>query len=315
MRFGIDALIKWGLHGFELIGAASFGRADSRFARPAARRFRFVLQGIISFGNGIVLPNCDRRRGEHAAAGGRHRVGHGRLHANGDRRSVDADGAGDLLTARPTRDADGLDAGVSWSSLTAVAYGTLAPAIINRPNLSDQRPLVFGQHLDAELFGLGEFGAGAGPGNDDNRFSSTPSLQTLAPSRSAMALASSRVIFSSVPVNTTVLPATVESLRGFSASRMRDLRGRAARRACGCAPRRNNRATACDHRVADLVERIHFLVRLLVALGELEAGVVKRLPRAIAARQRRRRGLADMPDAERIDETLQRNLAPRLDGR
>ena len=31
---------------------------------------------------------------------------------------------------------------------------------------------------------------------------------TLAPSRSAIALASARVIFSSVPVNTTVLPAT-----------------------------------------------------------------------------------------------------------
>jgi hypothetical protein len=31
-------------------------------------------------------------------------------------------------------------------------------------------------------------------------------------------LASSRVIVSSVPVNTTVLPATAESLRGFSAA-------------------------------------------------------------------------------------------------
>src|ERR1700754_3902450 len=42
----------------------------------------------------------------------------------------------------------------------------------------------------------------------------------LAPSRSAVALASSRVIFSREPVNTTVLPATAELLFGFSASRM-----------------------------------------------------------------------------------------------
>src|SRR5205085_6046425 len=41
---------------------------------------------------------------------------------------------------------------------------------------------------------------------------------TLAPSRSAVALASSRVIFSSEPVNTTVLPAIDELLLGFSAS-------------------------------------------------------------------------------------------------
>ena len=40
---------------------------------------------------------------------------------------------------------------------------------------------------------------------------------------------------------------------------------------------------------------------------------MERLPRAVAARQRQRRGLADMADAERVDEALQRNLAPRLD--
>ena len=40
----------------------------------------------------------------------------------------------------------------------------------------------------------------------------------MAPSRSAIALASSRVIFSNEPVNTTVLPATGELPFGFSAS-------------------------------------------------------------------------------------------------
>src|SRR6185437_2678495 len=68
-----------------------------------------------------------------------------------------------------------------------------------------------------------------------------------------------------------------------------------------------------DDGVADLVERIHLRDRLLVALGDLEPGIVERLPGAITARQRQRRGLADMAHAERIDETLQRNLPSRLD--
>ena len=41
---------------------------------------------------------------------------------------------------------------------------------------------------------------------------------------------------------------------------------------------------------------------------------MERLPRAVAARQRQRRGLADMAHAERIDEAVERNLAPLLDG-
>src|SRR5213079_2950064 len=44
-----------------------------------------------------------------------------------------------------------------------------------------------------------------------------------------------------------------------------------------------------------------------------ETGVVKCLPRAVAARQRQRRGLADMAHAERIDKTLERNPPPPPD--
>ena len=44
--------------------------------------------------------------------------------------------------------------------------------------------------------------------------------ETFAPSRSAWALASSRVMRSRAPVKTTVLPATAVSVFGFSASRM-----------------------------------------------------------------------------------------------
>src|SRR5262249_21193759 len=69
-----------------------------------------------------------------------------------------------------------------------------------------------------------------------------------------------------------------------------------------------------DDRVADLVERIHVLARFLVAVGNLQAGIVKRIPGAVAAGERARRGLADMADTERIDEAFERNLAPRRDG-
>ncbi len=71
-------------------------------------------------------------------------------------------------------------------------------------------------------------------------------------------------------------------------------------------------AKALDHGVADLIERVHLLLRLLVAPGELEAGFVEGLPGAVAARQRCRCRLAHMPDAERVDEPLQRNLASCL---
>src|SRR6476659_1166771 len=70
---------------------------------------------------------------------------------------------------------------------------------------------------------------------------------------------------------------------------------------------------AGDHGLADLVERVHLGHRLLIAPGDPEAGVVKCLPRAVAARQRQRRGLADMAHAERIDETFERNLTPPPD--
>src|SRR5262249_42710852 len=73
-------------------------------------------------------------------------------------------------------------------------------------------------------------------------------------------------------------------------------------------------AQALDYRVADLIERVHLLRRLGIALGEAQARVVKGLPSAIAARQRHRRRLADMADAERIDEPLERDFPARLDG-
>src|SRR5205823_1661496 len=70
---------------------------------------------------------------------------------------------------------------------------------------------------------------------------------------------------------------------------------------------------AGDHGVADLVERAHFGSRLFVALCDLAAGVMEGVPGAVAAPPSQCRGLADMAHAERVDEPLQRDLAPVLD--
>ncbi len=71
---------------------------------------------------------------------------------------------------------------------------------------------------------------------------------------------------------------------------------------------------AFDHGIADLIERIHVLFGLLVVLGELEASLVEGIPSAVTARQSHRGSLADMANAERVDEPLQRDIAPRRDG-
>ncbi len=69
-----------------------------------------------------------------------------------------------------------------------------------------------------------------------------------------------------------------------------------------------------DHGVPDLVEVIHLGARLLVGVGDLQTGLVESIPRSVAARERPRRGLADLAHAERVDEALERNLAASLDG-
>src|SRR6185503_2675096 len=45
-----------------------------------------------------------------------------------------------------------------------------------------------------------------------------------------------------------------------------------------------------------------------------ERRLMEGVPGAVAARQSERRRLADMPNAERVDETVERDLAPRIDG-
>src|SRR5262249_52687683 len=64
---------------------------------------------------------------------------------------------------------------------------------------------------------------------------------------------------------------------------------------------------------SDLIERIHLLLRLFVATRDLAARLLERVPCAVAARERERGGIADMPHAERIDEAIKWNVAPRSD--
>ena len=116
-----------------------------------------------------------------------------------------------------------------------------------------------------------------------------------------------------MPVNTTVLPATAESRARLLGVADLHLLHKPVD-APDIVRLAEIFAQTFDHRIANLIERIHFLFRLGIVLGELEARIVERLPTAVAARQRHRRGLADMADAERINEALQRDLAARRDG-
>src|SRR3954468_21152045 len=114
-----------------------------------------------------------------------------------------------------------------------------------------------------------------------------------------MALASSRVIFSSDPVNTTVLPENGAFAFG---------RWRFCFRALGvehtdvhCEPLDNAEIVlfgeiggdAFNHGLADLVEGVHVHARLLVALCNFETGVMKCAPCAVSAGEHACRGVAD----------------------
>ena len=68
-----------------------------------------------------------------------------------------------------------------------------------------------------------------------------------------------------------------------------------------------------DHGITDLVERIHFGARLLLALRDRQRRIVKRIPGAIAPRERAGSRVAHMADAERIDEAFERDVAPAPD--
>ena len=133
---------------------------------------------------------------------------------------------------------------------------------------------------------------------------------TLAPRRSAMAFASSRVIRSSAPVKTTVLPATGDEML---------------------------RASKCRHlhmleKIVDHVAIVFLAEKLRDRLGHHFTNAIKgrqfraglgtvscAASRLAQARRSRSPGpgpavrLADMSDAEREDETVERQCPPRFD--
>ena len=105
-RFGIDAMIMAGIV-FELIGAGLTALlvATMPEAGPA---IIFLPQLVISYRQRLAAAERHRRRGQHAPTGGRRRLRHDRLHADGDRRGLDASRL-DRARRRQQRHADGLD--------------------------------------------------------------------------------------------------------------------------------------------------------------------------------------------------------------
>jgi hypothetical protein len=97
------------------------------------------------------------------------------------------------------------------------------------------------------------------------------------PSRSAIALASSRVIFSELPVKTTVSPATGESCAGFSASRMVSCSVSLSTIPILCGSPKEP-ADGLHHRRADVIERIHLLDRRRIAICNRQRRLCARRP-------------------------------------
>ena len=135
-------------------------------------------------------------------------------------------------------------------------------------------------------------------------------LDTLAPSRSAMALASSRVIFCSAPVKTTVLPAT--GLPLFTASIGSDAHLGQQRVERPLVMRLDEEIR---HRLGDDVANAVDIVDPLARLA-VRRGVARGLAQIFESLERPRQpdgvGLADMAYAERENETIEHDFAPRF---
>src|ERR1700677_3109737 len=179
-------------------------------------------------------------------------------------------------------------------------------------SLPDQlQPFVFGQHRDAMLFGLGEFRAGAW---------TSDKIVCLLRYRTrcfgAKTLRIGLCLFARHPLKRTRKNHDLARDGGIAPGLFGiedgDLPGQPLDDAAIMALAEIG-GDAGDHRVADLVQRIHLRDGLLVAPGDPIAGVGKALPGAVTTRQRQCRGLADLAHAERIDEALQCDVAAAFD--
>src|ERR1035437_5469320 len=253
----------------------------------------------------LAAAERDCRRHQRAPAGRRRRRRHDRLHPDGGWRGLDANRL-DRARRQQQRHADGLDAGDRgggdgrglWRAGGALAADQL-------------QPLVFGKHLYAVLFGFGQFRAGAGA-----RDHVVGLLRHRAGGLGAQALGRglgllARHLLQAACKHHGLAGDRAVGLRLFGVEDFY-LFGQPLDDAAVVAFAEIS-LDAFDHRFADLVERVHLGDGFFVALGHFHASLVERLPGAIAARQRQRRGLADLTDAERKDETLERNLPPLFD--
>jgi len=157
-RFGVDAMIMIGIV-FQLIGAGLTALlvATMPEAGPA---IIFLPQLVISYGNGLLLPNAIagaisvRPQAAGAAAG---MTGFTQMAVG----AASTQSGLDRARRQQQRHADGLDDGDRgggdrrglWRAGAALAADQL-------------QPLVLAEHLDAVLFGFGQFRAGAGAGDD-----------------------------------------------------------------------------------------------------------------------------------------------------
>ena len=184
----------------------------------------------------------------------------------------------------------------------------MSPAFLSRADAF--QPSGFVDHFDAELAGFVELRAGARTGDDEVGLAgSLP--ETLAPSRSACALISSRVIFSSEPVKTIVLPASglvvsTASIGSGVISRQQRIERRLVVR--------------LGEEIGDGLGRVgprpsieSSSARASKSVAALIAVLRKRVERAEVAREAPRIGLADMADAERKEEAVERRVPPRFD--
>jgi hypothetical protein len=138
---------------------------------------------------------------------------------------------------------------------------------------------------------------------------------TLAPRLSARAFASSRVNFSSEPVKTTVLPATgLPDVTGCSATSWRHL-GQQARDHLDIARLLVELDDGARDDLADALDSVEIVPGFAGKRCRLLHRRFEGFIGAIGARQQLGGGLADMADAERVDEAVERDAAPLVDRR
>ena len=177
---------------------------------------------------------------------------------------------------------------------------------------ADQRkPAILVHHLDVEFLGFVEFRTRPGSRHDDVGLFRHRTRHFCAQALSAMALASSRVICSSAPVKTTVLPATGESDSVASAGSTWTWASNASSISSLCCSLKNSTIASAT---TEPIPPMDVSPRELRIEDRPRLSLPRAGPRSskMACKKLCRR-VAHMRDAERIDEPVHRDLASGLD--